>query len=75
LLQISPNWFLGKRTLDPRLKWALVVGLSRDPGEKEEEESRYLVQVPTGHDSQPLVLDCISVAAAAAAAAVAEITH
>ncbi len=39
------------------------------------------MQVPTGHDSQPLVLDCIpvaSVAAAAAAAAVAvvaESTH
>ncbi len=24
LLQISPNWFLGNWTLDPRLKWALV---------------------------------------------------
>ncbi len=24
LLQMSPNWFLGNWTLDPRLKWALV---------------------------------------------------
>jgi hypothetical protein len=25
LLQINPNWFLGNWTLDPRLKWALVL--------------------------------------------------
>jgi hypothetical protein len=25
LLQISPNWFLGNWTLDPRLKWALSI--------------------------------------------------
>jgi hypothetical protein len=24
LLQISPNWFLGNMTLDPRLKWAFI---------------------------------------------------
>jgi hypothetical protein len=24
LLQMSPNWFLGNWTLDPRLNWALV---------------------------------------------------
>jgi len=29
LLQISPNWFQGNLTLDPRLKWALVKPLAR----------------------------------------------
>jgi len=27
LIQMSPNWFLGNCTLEPRLKWALVYRL------------------------------------------------
>jgi hypothetical protein len=78
-IQFASNEYkLVPRKLDPGPS-SSKVGLSRGPRRKEEEEeSRYLVQVPTGHDSQPLVLDCIPVASAAAAAAavvVAESTH